>query len=80
MKGIKNMGNLNVSLNTKLEVAVEILATKIAITSNQGYTSKDKEIQNLLKEREEMYKGNLELIEKIIEEYGPEVKKKYKGA
>ena len=80
MKEIKNMGNLNVSLNTKLEVAVEILATKIAITSNQGYTSKDKEIQNLLKEREEMYKGNLELIEKIIEEYGPEVKKKYKGA
>lgn len=73
------MEDLYISLNTKLEVAVEILAAKIAMTSNQGYTSKDEEMQKLLKEREEMYKGNIEIIEKIIKEYGAEVRKKYKG-
>lgn len=73
------MKDLYISLNTKLEVAVEILAAKIAMISNEGYTSKDEEMQKLLKEREEMYKGNIEIIEKIIKEYGAEVRKKYKG-
>ena len=73
------MKDLYISLNTKLEVAVEILAAKIAMISNEGYTSKDEEMQKLLKEREEMYKGNIENIEKIIKEYGAEVRKKYKG-
>ena len=73
------MKDLYISLNTKLEVAVEILAAKIAMISNEGYTSKDEEMKKLLKEREEMYKGNIEIIEKIIKEYGAEVRKKYKG-
>lgn len=65
------------NLNTKLEVAVEILAAKIAKTSREGYTVEDKEIQTLLNEREEMYKGNNIIIDKMINEYGKEIKKDY---
>lgn len=67
----------DMNLNTKLEVAVEILAAKIAKTLKEGYTVEEKEIQTLLNEREEMYKGNKIIINKIIEEYGPEIKKDY---
>lgn len=67
----------DINLNTKLEVAVEILAAKIAKTSRQGYTVEDKEIQTLLNEREEMYKGNNIIIDKIINEYGKEIKRDY---
>lgn len=67
----------NMNLNTKLEAAVEILAAKIAKTSREGYTAEDKEIQILLNEREEMYKGNEIIIDKIIKEYGLEIKKDY---
>ena len=35
-------------------------------------------MQQLLYEREEMYKGNKNIIEKIITEYGEEIKKDYK--
>lgn len=69
---------MEISFNTKLEIAVEILATKIANVSNVININQN-QMQQLLKEREEMYKGNLEVIEKIIREYGPEVKKKYQG-
>lgn len=69
---------MDVSFNTKLEIAVEILATKIANVSNERNINQSK-MQQLLNEREEMYKGNLEVIEKIIREYGPEVKMKYQG-
>ncbi len=72
------MEDIQISLNTKLEVAVEILAAKIAITSRQSYNT-DNEIKKLLKERDEMYKGNDDVIEKILREYGPEIKKRYKG-
>ena len=34
----------DMNLNTKLEVAVEILAAKIAKTSKEGYTVEEKEI------------------------------------
>ncbi len=69
----------NLSLNTKLEIAIEIMATKIAMSSRQGYTIKDQETIKLLKEREQMYMENEEIIEKIIKEYGPEIKKNYRG-
>lgn len=71
---------MSVSTNTKLEVAIEILAAKIASNYNQGYRIKDNEMKILLKEREEMYIGNEKVIEKIIKEYGPEVKSNYEGA
>lgn len=67
----------NMSLNTKLEVALEILAAKIAETFQKGFTIDDKEIQNLIKEREELYSGNEKVIDKIINVYSKEIKKKY---
>ncbi len=68
-----------VSLNTKLEVAIEILAAKIASQYYKGYTIRDNEMKQLLKERDDMYTGNKEVIEKIIKVYGPEVKNNYEG-
>ena len=63
----------NISLNTKLEIAVEVIAAQIAKTSNEGYTIKDKKMQELIEERNQMYKGNENIINKIIK------KKKKKG-
>lgn len=61
--------------NAKLEVASKIMAVKIAVVvSKKGYKVEDEEIQLLMKEKEEMKKGNKEVIDKIIKEYGPEVK------
>ena len=68
------------SENTKLEVALEILSSKIANMSKQGYTIENKEMKNLLEERTQMYKENQKIIEKIIREYGPEIKKIYDEA
>ena len=68
------MEKIDVSLNTKLEIAIEILAAKIGITSNQGYKVSDDIMKKLLQEREQMYRGNQEIIEKIINEYGPQIK------
>ena len=70
---------MSASLNTKLEVAIEILAAKIADCYHKGYKAEDSEIKTLLKEREQMYIGNEKIIEKIIKEYGPEVKSNYEG-
>lgn len=71
---------MEMSLNTKLEVAVEILSAKIASLSNSGYTTDDEEMRKLLKEMDKMYTGDEEVIDKIINVYGPEIKKKYEGA
>lgn len=70
----------NMSANTKLEIAVEIMAAKIAMYSNKGYKPEDKQMKKLIEEREEMYKGNNVVIDKIIIEYGPEIKKNYEEA
>ena len=67
------------NMNTKLEVAVEILAAKIANMSNAGYDVTTEEMKKLLKERELMYSGDEEVIDKIINVYGPEIKKKFEG-
>ncbi|MCL2860452.1 MAG: hypothetical protein FWF46_07905 [Oscillospiraceae bacterium] len=74
------MEELTMSINTKLEVAVEILAAKIAIVFGEGYTVNDEKMKSLLKEREKLYSCDEEIIDKIISVYGPEVKKKYEGA
>ena len=52
----------NINLNTKLEVAVEILAARIAKCSREGHKIEDVEMQQLLYERDEMYKGNKNII------------------
>lgn len=63
--------------NTKLEIAVEIMATTIAMYSQKGYTAKSDEMQNFIEERYEMYKGNEKIIDKIIKKYGTEIKENY---
>ena len=68
---------IGISQNTKLEIAVEIMAAKIAKTSKEGYTINDEKMQQLIKERNEMYIGNEDLINKIIKEYGSEIKRDY---
>ena len=67
-------------LNIKLEVAVEVMAAKIAKLSNKGFSIESDEMKELLEERKQMYKGNEEIINKIINVYGPEIKKEYEGA
>ena len=73
------MDKFNMSPNTKLEVAIEILSSKIAKTSREGYTVNDEIMKDLLNEREKMYSGDMTIIEKIIMEYGPEIKSDYEG-
>lgn len=68
------------SLNTKLEVALEILSAKIANTSKKGFSTQDEEMKVLLEEREKLYSGNEEILKKIIDVYGPEIKKNYEEA
>ena len=68
---------IGISQNTKLEIAVEIMAAKIAKTSKEGYTINDDKMQQLIKERNEMYIGNEDIINKIIKEYGSEIKRDY---
>ena len=58
--------------NTKLEIAVEIMAAKIAKTSREEQS--EEKIKKLLKEKTKMYQGDNEIIEKIINVYGKEVK------
>ncbi|OKZ64535.1 MAG: hypothetical protein BHW02_06290 [Clostridium sp. 28_12] len=58
--------------NTKLEIAVEIMAAKIAKTSREEQS--EEKIEKLLKEKTKMYQGDNEIIEKIINVYGKEVK------
>lgn len=66
---IKNMNN-----NTKLEIATEIMAAKIAKTSKEVDETKDEKIKILMEERTKMYQFNEEIIDKIINVYGKEIK------
>ena len=58
--------------NTKLEISVEIMAAKIAKTSREEES--EEKLNKLLKEKTKMYQGDEEIIEKIINVYGKEVK------
>ena len=58
--------------NTKLEIAVEIMAAKIAKTSREEES--EEKLNKLLKEKTKMYQGDEEIIEKIINLYKKEVK------
>ena len=60
--------------NTKLEIAVEIMAAKIAKTAREGISPEDEKMKELLRERIEMYQGNEEVMDKIIEIYGEDIK------
>ena len=69
-----------ISKNTKLEIAIEILSVKIANMLKKGYLVEDKEMKILLEEREKMYNGDNEVINKILNQYGPEIKKEYNNS
>lgn len=58
--------------NTKLEVAVEIMASKIARVTREG--ASDEEIKRLMEEREKMYRCDMSVIDKIINVYGKELR------
>lgn len=61
--------------NIKLEVAIEVMASKIADTSRKGYDINSKEMQTLLEEKKKMYDCDMETINKILTVYGKELKK-----
>ena len=60
--------------NTKLEIATEIMANKIAKTSRAKNGIVDEEMKKLLEERTRMYQYDEEIIDKIINIYGKEMK------
>lgn len=62
--------------NIKLEVAIEIMAAKIADMTRKGYAINSEEMKKLLKEKEEMYNCNMEVINKILNVYSKELKNK----
>ena len=62
------------NINTKLEIASEIMSAKIAKTSREMNGAKEEKIKILMEERTKMYQFDEKIIDKIINVYGPEVK------
>lgn len=60
--------------NTKLEIAIEIMAAKIANISREKDETKDEKLKILMEERTRMYQFDEEIIDKIINIYGKEIK------
>lgn len=58
--------------NVKLDIAIEIMSTKIANTMNSG---NKEEVEQLLEERRQMYLGNWDVINKILNVYSNDVKR-----
>ena len=75
----QKMENMKMSLNTKLEVGLEIISAMIANASNEGYSVKDEKMKILLEERDKLYSGDEKTIDKIINVYAPKIKEKYKN-
>lgn len=63
----------------KMDVAIELLADKISKTTKQYIATNNLEYQNqlniLMMERDNIYNGNIETINKVINTYGEELKK-----
>ncbi len=62
--------------NVKFEVALEILSMKIALTIS---TKDQKELEKLLIEQNKLYTYDEEIINKVLDVYGSEIKKLLKG-
>ena len=62
--------------NVKFEVALEILSMKIALTIS---TKDQKELEKLLIEQNKLYTYDEEIINKVLDVYGSEIKKLIKG-
>lgn len=62
----------------KLDTALEIMSYKLAkaVTKNNEKNDEEaeKNIQTLKKIQKEVYKGNMEIIDKVIKVYGKEIK------
>jgi hypothetical protein len=52
--------------NTKLEIAKELIASKVGKAALLGLTTKDEELQQLIKLKEEVDNGNMETIERVL--------------
>lgn len=58
--------------NVKLDIAIEIMSSKVADAMDSGDRQK---IDALLEEREQMYLGNWDVINKILDTYSNDVKR-----
>ena len=58
--------------NVKLDIAIEIMSSKVADAMDRG---NKEEIDDLLQEREQMYLGYWDVINKILESYSDDVKR-----
>lgn len=58
--------------NVKLDIAIEIMSSKVADAMEKGNRE---EVDALLEEREQMYLGNWDVINKILEVYSNDVKR-----
>jgi len=52
--------------NTKLEIAKEIIASKVGKAVILGLTLEDKELVQLIKLKEKVDNGNMEAIERVL--------------
>ena len=57
--------------NVKLDIAIELIATKIAIAMEK---KEDDELKKLLEEREKLYLGDWNIINKVLNDYSEDVK------
>lgn len=57
--------------NVKLDIAIEIMSTKIANVMKNGTR---KEVNEILEERRQMYLGNWDVINRILDVYAKEVR------
>ena len=64
--------------NIKLEVAIEIMASKIAQMNRDGYDVNSDEMKLLLEEKTKLYNCDMEIIDKIINIYGKELREQKK--
>lgn len=62
----------NMNENVKLDIAIEIMSTKIANAMNAGTRG---EVEQLLEERKQLYLGNWDVINKILNVYSKDVKR-----
>ena len=60
--------------NIKLEVAIEIMASKIAQMNRDGYDINSDEMKQLVEEKKKLYECDMEIIDKIINIYGKQLK------
>lgn len=64
--------------NIKLEVAIEIMASKIAQMNRDGYDINSEEMKLLLEEKAKLYNCDMQIIDKIINVYGKELREQKK--